>query len=104
MSMPRSRAPPTPSDIRLSFLLRRTTFGRQNSDRNSPSRVSFPRQNGLLADHPTTQGRESSVRVARVLSFAGQSLEGPPGSVALLELGDAALDRKVDAQGDSPDG
>jgi S1-C subfamily serine protease len=81
-----------------------TTFDRQNSDGVNASRLFFTRASGLLADHPTTQGRESAERVSRVLTFAGQSLKGPARSVALLKLSDAALDRKVDAKGNSTDG
>src|SRR5215831_15848076 len=48
-----------------------------------------------LADHPITRGRDSSEAVHRVVAFTGQSLLGPPGSFALLELSSAAQDLMV---------
>lgn len=54
--------------------------------------VEFMRGDGLPADHPIIKGRGDAERVTRVVSFAGQSLEGPPGSVALLRLSDTAMD------------
>lgn len=54
--------------------------------------VEFTRGDGLPADHPIIKGRSAAERVTRVVSFAGQSLEGPPGSVALLGLSDTAMD------------
>lgn len=53
----------------------------------------FSRENGLLADHPITRGRDASERVNRVATFTGQSLKGPQGSVAILRLADTAVDR-----------
>ncbi|HEV8538134.1 MAG TPA: hypothetical protein VGR15_04330 [Bacteroidota bacterium] len=38
------------------------------------------------------QGRDSSERVGRVMTFTGQSLLGPAGSAALLRLGSSASD------------
>ncbi len=54
--------------------------------------VLFTRDKDLLGDHPITRGRDSSERIARVATFTGQSLEGPPGSVALLRLSESAVD------------
>ena len=53
----------------------------------------FTRQNRLLGDHPITQGRDESERVNRVQTFSGTSLTGPEGSVPILKLPDAAVDR-----------
>jgi hypothetical protein len=52
----------------------------------------FSREKGLVADHPITLGRDASERVNRVLTFTGQSLTGPPGSVAFLKHADTAVD------------
>jgi hypothetical protein len=56
------------------------------------SRLVFSRDNGLLRDHPITRGREARERLNRVVTFTGQSLRGPRGSVAFLALGPAAMD------------
>lgn len=56
------------------------------------SHLVFSVENGLLADHPIVRGREESERVRRVLTFTGQSLSVPPGSVALLRLSDTAVE------------
>ncbi len=58
----------------------------------SKSHLLFSRENGHLADHAITRGRDASERVAKVLTFTGQSLEGPAGSAALLRLSDEAVD------------
>ncbi|HYG61786.1 MAG TPA: DUF4350 domain-containing protein [Thermoanaerobaculia bacterium] len=52
----------------------------------------FSRDNGLLGDHPITRGRSPQERIGRVVSFLGQSLAGPPGSVPLLRLAPSAVD------------
>lgn len=46
-----------------------------------------------LGDHPIVRGRHASERVSRVMTFMGQSLEGPPGSVSLLRLSPTAVDQ-----------
>jgi hypothetical protein len=53
----------------------------------------FARTNQLIADHAITLGRNEAERVNRVITFTGQSLKGPEGSVAFLELADTAVDR-----------
>jgi hypothetical protein len=58
----------------------------------NPGCIVFSRENGLLADHAITRGRDSTERVARVITFTGQSLKGPPDGVAFLKLGDQARD------------
>jgi hypothetical protein len=63
----------------------------QNSDWDN-ERLVFSRSNGLLIDHPITEGRNSSERLSRVVTFTGQSLTGPPGSVPFLKLADNAYD------------
>ena len=59
----------------------------------SDSWLVFSRENGLLGDHPITRGRDSTERVDRIVSFTGQSLEGPPGSIPLLRLSPTAMDQ-----------
>ena len=55
------------------------------------SRLAYSRDNGLLRDHPITNGRSPNERVKRVVTFTGQSLASTSGT-ALLVLGDSAVD------------
>jgi hypothetical protein len=59
----------------------------------------FSRENGLLGDHPIVRGRNEEERLDRVLTFNGQSLRGPEGSVAFLSLANTAFD--ISSDGDS---
>ena len=59
----------------------------------SPRGLLFSRDNGQIGDHAIMRGRDKSEQVDRVLTFTGQSLKGPSGSVALLKFGDTARDR-----------
>ena len=52
----------------------------------------FSREKHLLGDHAITNGRNESERVDRVVTFSGQSLQGPPGSVAFLKFADTAVE------------
>jgi hypothetical protein len=52
----------------------------------------FSREKHQLGDHAILRGRNDSERVDRVLTFTGQSLLGPPGSVQLLKFADTAED------------
>jgi len=52
----------------------------------------FTRGNGLLDDHPITRGRDPSERIRGIENGVGQSLSGPPGSIAFLKLSDMAYD------------
>src|SRR5205814_6959796 len=45
-----------------------------------------------LADHPITRGRNDSERVNKIIAFTGQSLKGPPDSIAFMKLADSAVD------------
>src|SRR5262249_34409462 len=56
------------------------------------STLLFTWRNHGLGLHPITIGRDSTERVHRIETFTGQSLAGPPGSVALLKLSDRAQD------------
>lgn len=51
----------------------------------------YSRENGLLAEHPITTGRNATERVMRVVTFTGQSLFARDGT-PLLILGDSAVD------------
>lgn len=68
----------------------------EDAARSDPQRgashLVFSAGDGLLADHPITRGRGDAERVRRVLTFTGQSVSGPPGSVALLRLSDSAVE------------
>jgi hypothetical protein len=56
------------------------------------SHLVFSAENGLLRDHPIVQGRNAAERVQRVLTFTGQSVQGPAGAVPFLALSDAATE------------
>jgi hypothetical protein len=58
-----------------------------------PSALLFSRENKLLGEHAITNGRNGNERINRVITFTGQSLKGPEGSVSLLNLADSATDR-----------
>jgi hypothetical protein len=67
-----------------------------SGDASTPTAwISFSRQNKLLADHPITRGRNDAEKIDTVVTFHGQSLQGPEGSAAFLPLGDAARDQHV---------
>jgi hypothetical protein len=57
------------------------------------SHLIYSAENGLLHDHPIVRGRNASERVQRVLTFTGQSLQGPAEAVAFLALSDSATER-----------
>jgi len=50
------------------------------------TQLTFSEGNRRLGDHPIIRGRNAAEAVHLVKSFTGQSLVGPPGSVALLRL------------------
>lgn len=56
--------------------------------------LTFTRNGGGVADHPITKGRSETERINKVMTFVGQSLKGPAGSVAILRLPDTAIDRQ----------
>ncbi len=62
-----------------------------NPESDDESELLFDRERGL-ADHQITNGRDSSERINRVVTFSGTSLKGPAGSVAFLKLSDTARD------------
>jgi hypothetical protein len=63
-----------------------------DSSGGSPSWLVFSRTNGLLGDHAFLRGRDSTEQVRRVVSYTGQSLQGPLNSVSLLRLDEKAFD------------
>jgi hypothetical protein len=65
---------------------------------NQVHQLLFSRANGLLGDHPITRGRNDAERLTTVVSFAGQSLIGPPGSTPLLRLGRSAWEAPTRAE------
>jgi hypothetical protein len=69
------------------------TLDPKNSDSKAPSFLIFSRENKLLGSHPITMGRGGTEQINRVVTFTGQSLKGPEGSFAFLQLADTALDK-----------
>jgi S1-C subfamily serine protease len=69
------------------------TLDPTNAERGFPAQLNFSRLNGLLGEHPILMGRDGSERIDRVVSFTGQSLKGPEGSVPLLKLASSAFDQ-----------
>ncbi|HEX8129218.1 MAG TPA: DUF4350 domain-containing protein [Pyrinomonadaceae bacterium] len=59
---------------------------------NNPGFIIYARENKSLGDHAITRGRDASERVSRIITFTGQSLKGPEGSVAFMKLADTAKD------------
>ncbi len=59
---------------------------------NNQGFIQFNRANGLLDEHAITRGRNADERLNQIQSFTGQSLKGPPDSVAFLKLADTAVD------------
>lgn len=64
--------------------------------------LAFSRDNKLLIDHAITRGGNAQERVNRVLTFTGQSLKGPEGSVAFLKLSETAKERQPPAKDSKP--
>jgi len=57
------------------------------------SHLVFSLENKLLHDHPIVRGRNASEGIRSVLTFTGQSLQGPSAAVPFLALSDAAVER-----------
>lgn len=60
---------------------------------NSPSFLVFNRSNGLLGEHPVLEGRDSTERVDRVVTFTGQALRTDATASTLLRLAPTAVER-----------
>jgi len=69
------------------------TFDEMEFDREfgDSSELAYSRANWLLRSHPVTDGRWSGERVERVVSFTGQSVQGPEGSTLFLKHGSTAI-------------
>jgi len=61
-----------------------------DSESNNRGFIVYTRESGRLADHAITRGRNDSERVNKIIAFTGQSLKGPPDSVAFMKLADTA--------------
>jgi hypothetical protein len=68
------------------------TLDHSNCSEGRPGRIIFTREKALLGDHPIARGRNRAEQLNRVMTFAGQSLKGPAGSVPILKLADTAED------------
>ena len=70
------------------------TIDNENYDKesNNPGFIVYTRESGRLGDHPITRGRNDSERVNKIIAFTGQSLKGPPDSIAFMKLADSAVD------------
>jgi hypothetical protein len=84
-------------DMRSAYTSDRVNYDKETGNN---SFIVYTRDNGLLTDHPITKGRDVSERINRVMTFTGQSITGPPGSVALLKLADTAKDVPPPSQAD----
>lgn len=65
----------------------------------TPSTLVFSRANGLLGDHAITRGSDATKRINAIMTFAGSSLAGPPGSATLLRLSEAVYDQFFESPG-----
>ena len=55
--------------------------------------IAYTVENGRLADHPITRGRDQAERIGRAVTYTGQSLSVPENATPILELGENAVDR-----------
>ncbi len=62
----------------------------------------FSRENGRLGDHPILAGAGGEGAVGRVLTFTGQSLDGPPQAAVLLRLPPDAVEHLPSGPGGAP--
>ena len=63
--------------------------------KGNPTTIEYSGGAGLDTTSALVRGRPGDPRVRTVVTFTGQSLEGPPGAVKLLELGGQAYDAMV---------
>jgi hypothetical protein len=63
-----------------------------NKDGGDQTELVFTRAEGLVGEHPITNGRDAAERINRIICFTGTSLKGPQGSIEFLKLGDTAMD------------
>lgn len=69
------------------------SFDEMEFDREfgNSSELAYSRLNWLLRKHPVTDGRWSGERVERVVTFTGQSVQGPEGSTSFLKHSPTAI-------------
>lgn len=67
----------------------------ENYETSSGNRgfIVYTRASGRLVDHSITRGRNDFERVSKIITFTGQSLQGPANSVAFMKLADTARDQ-----------
>ncbi len=58
-----------------------------------PTHIVFSIENGGIVPHPIVEGRDTSERVRRVVTFTGQAIFAPPPAAAFLALSSAAVGR-----------
>lgn len=63
-----------------------------NNDAGSIKHLVFSRDNGLLGEHAVLRGRSDAERIDKVVTFRGQSINGPTASVSLFRLATTAND------------
>jgi hypothetical protein len=80
-----------------------TEVSNQYPGQTDPSAIEFSRENGLLGEHPITNGRTPNEAIRRVRSFTGQSLDAPDAAV-LLKLPPAAVEYVPPATEPRPSG
>ena len=71
-----------------------------HAEAESPGRLVFSRENGLIGAHPITDGGVGLPGVNRVVTFGGQALAAPSGAAVLLGLSPSAT--AVARAGDPP--
>ena len=64
----------------------------KDAETGSDTFIRYDPNNKLLGDHAITRGRNAGEKISRIIAFTGQSLKGPPGSVAFMKLADTAVD------------
>jgi hypothetical protein len=84
---------------RFEVMMSKGTVSDPSHSEGGNTQLVFSRDNKLLGDHPITRGGDPSERVNRVQTFTGQSLKGPEGSVAFLNLAGTAVDSSLDDDG-----
>lgn len=77
----------------------------ENADSTYPKGawLVYSRENGMLADHPITSGRDPRERLRRIRVGGGSSLAGPPGSTAFMALRSTAYELVLYVLNAAPD-
>jgi hypothetical protein len=74
----------------------------EQSEPGSPSFIVFQRQTRTLAPHPIIDGRSKDEAINRVVTFAGQAIDGPPHAAKLLMFSGTAY--QTTRPGGNPEG